>query len=303
MLTRFAAVLALLGSLLVAVPAAADPVTCGPGEAWNSKTKTCVISVTTPGAPGGGSGGGGATIPIGSPVAPICSFGPEEVPCTSGDAWWNNDRMCYVSPVADVPPDDPRWADNYPDGAVYLCYNPYLGPGIAGYFFWSATAPGGPAAPPDPRVLAQQAIETMNLQAIEIGIVPEDTPGRIGVIGMPTWLWVETPTENTIGPITRSASAGGFTVTATATMTKVVWNMGDGTAVTCTGPGTPYADSYDKSPSPTCGHTYTRQGRHTVTATSYWTVAWSGIGQSGTIPLAFSNSTAITMGEVQVLTQ
>ena len=122
MLTRFAAVLALLGSILVAVPAAADPVTCGPGDAWNSKTKTCVISVTTPGAPGGGSGGGGGTIPIGSPVAPICSFGPEEVPCTSGDAWWNNDRMCYVSPATDVPPDDPRWADcMFPQQSTFSC--------------------------------------------------------------------------------------------------------------------------------------------------------------------------------------
>lgn len=303
MLRRLITVLvAFATGLIVATPVVAAPVTCGPGESWDPGTKVCVISVSVPGTSGGGSGGGGGAVPVGT-VVPICTFGPEEVPCTSDDAWWNNDRMCYVSPVADVPPDDPRWADNYPDGAVYLCYNPYLGPGIAGYFFWSAAAPGGPAAPPDPRVLAQQAIETMNLRAVDIGIVPEDLPGRIGVIGMPTWMWVESPAENTVGPITRSASAGGYTVTANATMTKVVWNMGDGTAVTCTGPGTPYADSYDKSPSPTCGHTYTRQGRHTVTATSYWTVAWSGIGQSGTIPLTFSNTTTITMGEIQVLTQ
>ena len=302
MLTRLAAALICVFGLMVAIPASAAPVTCGPGESWDPGTKVCVISVTIPGAPGGGGGSGGGGVLPGSPaVVPTCSFGVE-IPCTWGDAWWNNDLMCYVSP-ADVAPDDPRWGDHYPEGAIYLCYNPYLGPGIAGFFFWSAAAPGGPAAPPDPRVLAQQAIETMNLQAVAIGIVPEDAPGRVGVIGMPTWMWAESPTENTVGPITRSASAGGFTVTATATMTKVVWNMGDGTTVTCTGTGTPYEDSYGKSPSPTCGHTYTRQGERTVTATSYWSVAWSGIGQSGTIPLTFSNSTSITMGEVQVLTQ
>ena len=106
-----------------------------------------------------------------------------------------------------------------------------------------------------------------------------------------------------MGPITRTASARGYTVTATAEVTKIVWNMGDGQSVTCTGPGTPYADSFGKKSSPTCGHTYTRQGRYTVSATSYWTVAWSGIGETGVIPIDFTSTTAITMGESQVITQ
>lgn len=72
---------------------------------------------------------------------------------------------------------------------------------------------------------------------------------------------------------------------------------------TCTEPGTPYADSYGKQSAPTCGHTYTRTGRYTVAATSHWLVNWSGVGQTGTIPLDFTDTTAITMGEVQVLTQ
>jgi hypothetical protein len=76
---------------------------------------------------------------------------------------------------------------------------------------------------------------------------------------------------------------------------------GDGATVTCSGPGTPYADSYGKKSSPTCGHTYTRQGTYTVRATSYWTVRWNGLGQSGTIPLDFADTTNITMGEAQVL--
>jgi hypothetical protein len=73
--------------------------------------------------------------------------------------------------------------------------------------------------------------------------------------------------------------------------------------VTCTGPGVPYADSYGKQSSPECGHTYTRQGRYTVSATSYWTVNWSGIGQTGTIPIDFTTTTNITMGESQVINQ
>jgi hypothetical protein len=196
--------------------------------------------------------------------------------------------------------------EGHTDGAIYACEvapEVRVGSIIAGYQipFWAATPPALP--PPDPRVLAQQAMDSMNLKAINIGIVPEDRPGSIGIIGLPSWMWVEAPAENTMGPITRSASARGYTVTAVAKVTKIVWNMGDGRTVTCTGPGTPYADSYGKQSSPTCGHTYTRQGRYTVSATSYWTVEWAGIGQTGTIPIDFTTTTNITMGESQVINQ
>ena len=55
--------------------------------------------------------------------------------------------------------------------------------------------------------------------------------------------------------------------------------------------------------SPDCGHTYVRQGKHQVRATSYWQVDWSGMGQSGSIPLSFSDTALVTIGEAQVLTQ
>jgi hypothetical protein len=171
------------------------------------------------------------------------------------------------------------------------------------YSLWSAAPPAGPAAAPDPRVLAQQAIALMRLRAINIGIVPEPLAGSVGIIGMPTWMWAQNPSLSTWGPVTNSASAGAFTVTATATVDRVVWAMGDGSTVTCTGAGTAYQDSFGKKSSPTCGHTYTRQGTYTVRATSFWTVQWAGVGQSGTIPLNFTATTNITMGEAQVLTQ
>jgi len=152
-------------------------------------------------------------------------------------------------------------------------------------------------------VLAQQAIALMGLRAINIGIVPEPRSGSVGIIGMPTWMWAQNPSQSTWGPITKSASAAGSTVTATAKVDRVVWAMGDGSTVACTGPGTAYQDSFGKKTSPTCGYTYTRQGTYTVRATSSWTVQWAGVGQSGTIPLNFTQTTNITMGEAQVLTQ
>ncbi len=63
----------------------------------------------------------------------------------------------------------------------------------------------GLAAPPDPRVLAQQAIALMGLRAINIGIVPEPRAGSVGIIGMPTWMWAQNPSQSTWGPITKSS--------------------------------------------------------------------------------------------------
>ncbi|MDC5698064.1 hypothetical protein OO014_12415 [Intrasporangium calvum] len=210
-----------------------------------------------------------------------------------------------MKPLAPQPPkSDPRWS-GHTDGAIYECYDPLVAAvgGIPITYRWAATPPAGPAAPPDPRVLAQSAIAQMRLKAVSIGIVPEPVAGRIGIIGMPTWMWVQDPGPSTLGPITRTASAGGFSVTAVAKADRIVWQMGDGSVVTCRGAGTPYADSFGRQPSPDCGHTYTRQGAYTVRATSHWTVDWSGMGLSGTIPLNFTQTTTITMGEAQVLSQ
>ncbi|WP_338752153.1 PKD domain-containing protein [Janibacter alittae] len=168
--------------------------------------------------------------------------------------------------------------------------------------FWAATPPAGPGAPlPDPRDLAEQAVAKMGLRAPEIGIVPEPGEGNVGVVGMPTWMWVEDADSRTLGPITRQASASGHTVTANAKVSKLQWEMGEGTTVTCTGPGTAYADSYGKQDSPDCGHRYNEQGEYTVTVNATWTITWSGLGQSGRIPMTLERSTTITMGEVQVL--
>ncbi len=171
-------------------------------------------------------------------------------------------------------------------------------------------APGAPAAPPppNPAVVAQVAITNMNLKPVTIGIVPENTPGKIGVVGAPTWMWVADPGESTTGPLTRSATVGGVTVQAVATLDRIVWDMGDGNRVTCNGAGTPYYDAAGLRSSPDCGYTYTQPSdrkpglAYTVTATSYWTVNWQGGGGAGVIPQVLGNQTQIQIGELQVIT-
>jgi hypothetical protein len=283
--------------------ASAEPVKCPSGQVWNPQAVTCVLTATPPRPEMRASGmprQSGSQPSKDQPKKCVSSYSGKEVPCKDGDSWWSNARDCYVSLADPQPPkSDPDW-EGHRTGAIYECYSPGL-VGSRMYAFWSASSPGGPAAPPDPRVLALRAIATMRLRAIGIGIVPEPQAGSVGIVGLPTWLWVADAGQHTWGPITRTASSAGYSVTATAEVERVVWAMGDGNTVTCTKRGTPYADSFGKRASPDCGHIYTRQGTYTVRATSYWRVTWSGIGQSGTIPLDFTRTAVITIGEAQVL--
>ena len=281
--------------------AAALPVTCPPGTSPDPWSGECIIVVTDPGG-GGGGGAGGDAKPVSLPRCTLTLTSPTKVvPCSSSDGWWVQSQQCYAKVLQPKPPfSDAAWGGRT-TGQVYECTRPVgIGPvsGIA-FWLWLATPPSG--APPDPQVLARQVVARMNLRAINIGIVPEPGAGSVGLIGMPTWMWAQNPGATTWGPQTQSATAGGFTVTATAKAERTVWAMGDGATITCTGPGTPYADSFGTRSSPTCGHTYTRQGTYTVRATTYWVVTWAGIGLSGTSPLDFTDTTTITMGEAQVL--
>jgi hypothetical protein len=237
-------------------------------------------------APAASSAGGGS--------GPGSGGGSGEVPVIHIDG-----QDCLPGGLADPqPPQTEAVWGGHTDGAIYLCEIPA---GRGGMFvvaslirYWALTAP---------ETLAQQAVASMQLKAVRVGIVPEARVGSVGLVGMPNWMWVLAPDAQTFGPITRTASAGGWTVSATAKVSSVSWDMGDGRVVTCAGSGTPYDASYGTSSSPDCGHTYTRQGNYTVRATSHWVVTWSGIGQAGTIPLDLTQATDVTIGEAQVLTQ
>jgi hypothetical protein len=164
-----------------------------------------------------------------------------------------------------------------------------------------AAAATGPAAP-SPAALATQAENNLRLAAPLIHLSPTDQQ----LVNLPTWLWLDPQTW-----ITQSASATvpGISVTATATPTSVSWSMGDGSAVTCTGPGTAYAPSANPtSGSPTCGYTYRRSSSgqpesvFAVTATVRWSVTWSGGGQGGTFAdLATTTAAEVPVAESQAL--
>ncbi|MFC7308963.1 ATP/GTP-binding protein [Streptomyces monticola] len=202
------------------------------------------------------------------------------------------------------------WEGHDPGGgAVYTRICPAAAAGaIVGNLlpyetFWAANAPSEAI---DPRVLVQEAIDKMKLVGPDIQTTPK--AGRTGAVGLPTWLW--TPrSATTTGPNSATATAGGVSVTATARVTKIVWKTGDGTTVTCTGPGTPYKASYGKRESPNCGHVYTRTSasepgnKYQVTATSTWAVDWqvTGDGESGELTEIRQSQAQVAIGELQAV--
>lgn len=271
--------------------AGADPgVEC---SRTDPRTGSCLLWVSTPGGSSTSSGvGAGGGQGVGGGASP-----PE---CTRAVA---NPQPWIGHPV---------WAGHRPeDGMIwaFTCPRPAgWGSGVWSGLIFLANGTGSPAAPVvDPRILAQQAISSMPLRGPEIRMAPP--PGSAsGLVGLPIWMWVERSPEST-GPARASASAGGVSVTAVGEVSQVTWDMGDGTTVVC-GAGTPYTPGVE-GPSPDCGHVYAQaSSRHVpgggpwpITATSTWTISWSGGGLSGTETLELSSSAELSVGELHVLNQ
>lgn len=315
LIVTFVATLTVL--MLGTVPAAQAGTKC---LKINPKTGQCLITVNVPAPtptpnpsnpPTGNTGGSGQACYWDGTSQGISNPPPGPVPCTKNGAYWSNSYHCYISPAKPPPPaSDPNWQGHQPgDGAIYNCDQPQTGLLIE---IWSANPPPGAGQQLTPQQVAQLAIKKMNMNAINVGLVPtptESNPNAMGVIGVPVWMWASNPTSTTYGPLTASASAGGITVTATATVERVEWDMGDGSAPINCGQGTPYNSSVDGTKaSPDCGYTYQKPSwnkpkhRYTVTASSYWKVDWSGAGQQGTIRLpALVSTVQIKEGELQVL--
>ncbi|MEU4266099.1 ATP/GTP-binding protein [Streptomyces argenteolus] len=281
--------------LLAGYALAGQAVADGPGGGAALCGKFVCVDASTPGKPGS-TGGGSQVDPQGdSGEAP--SEGVSTIP----------GRDCTIRKLDPQPAaGSDLWEGHKPgDGAIYVAPCAEASGGAAtdsvvGRVFWAANQP----AAVDPAELARQAVDKMLLQGPEIGITPK--PGGTGVIGMPVYMWTATGPE-TYGPNTASATAGAVTVSAVAKVSKIVWTMGDGKTVVCTTAGTPYKKSYGAERSPDCGHLYTRpsstqpSGKYHVTATSTWTINWTGGGTSGQLTEVRDSDIDITVAEVQVV--
>ena len=311
-----AAVLA-TGAMLIGAAGPASAQDCHyEGPVW-----VCDVVVTNPGDPGTSNPGTGTGPADFTPGPSKCvdnytKPAPTEIPCNVGNAWFDNERQCYWSL------DDPQGPTTTHDpsvGAWYTCtFTDARCPPAQGCFsvpVWRNTPPPG-INRYTPAQAAGALAKTFVLSPIEIGMAPElkvhtdDPPGtapyRRTWVGIPVWLWVNNPAPTSWGPQSKTATLGGVTVTANASVQSLYWNSGDGQNVTC-GAGTPFnAAAYANQAavdSPTCGIRYqhtTKGGTFTVTATTSWVVQWTGGGQSGQIQMPTTTSTTdVRVGELQ----
>ena len=144
--------------------------------------------------------------------------------------------------------------------------------------------------------VARSLLAQLQLEPVTIGWTPT-SPDAMGVVGAPTWLWVDNPGRLSWGPATISAG----NVSLTAEVESVTWAMGNGDQVRCASRGTVWRKGMGAGPSPTCGYTYVKQGTYQVRATAHWVARWHGYGRSGSIPLSLSQERTLEVGEVQVI--
>ncbi|KEG44358.1 ATP/GTP-binding protein [Streptomyces griseorubens] len=279
----------LLASAALPMNSLADEGPRGSGGVHCTKY-TCQVEVDVPGQPR---------------ASQTDSSGGTEGSSSSDAGDSENKNVCTYRLVDPQPPAGSLdWEGHEPgDGAVYeqTCGWGGLDGDTIVRMVWLAEPPEQETV--DPAVLAQRAVDSMTLLGPDIAS-PRAT-GRY-TVGVPVWMWVnQGPT--TYGPNTASASAGGVTVTATAKVSKIVWQMGDGSTVACAGPGTPYKGSSGMVESPTCGHRYSTTSanasgdRYIVTATSTWAIDWQGGGQSGQLEEIRQSDVQVSVGELQVV--
>ncbi|GAB3853193.1 hypothetical protein GCM10029963_44040 [Micromonospora andamanensis] len=306
MLTGRAAVRrALLGGALAvllatggAVPAsAADPgAECPPAQ------PNCNVWDDDPGTPGGGGNGGdngSGGDNGGGGGGGVCQWEGRTIPCYDDVlGWFNSGDGCYYK-LAEPQPEAPEGQQWY----VRTCYGGAVGDQRTVPL---DAPPQGFGAPPDPEELARRAFASITLLAPRAAVAPRKSVGP-GLVGLPVWMWAERG-ANQFGPLRASATDRGLTVTIRARVSRVVWDMGNGDTVTCTGPGTRYRarGQYAGQPSPDCGYHsgYSEADTYTVRATTHWSVRWtSNRGDSGSIGgvTRTTGPVAIEIDELQVV--
>lgn len=151
------------------------------------------------------------------------------------------------------------------EGGVYVrhsCYGEDLG------WRWHLNAPPG---------FSYAQTRTLELPRVNARMAPVPT-GDI-VVGVPVHLWLDDPQWETQ---TKQMWIDGTRVDLQAVPRTIEWDMGDGTVITCDGPGTPFDPSRAASDQrPVCGYTYqstslhgARDQRFRVIARSVWHLQW-----------------------------
>jgi hypothetical protein len=318
MLIKLAGVALTLVITAIAVPAAAEPAsTPSPGPPscrQNIVTGDCELILGNQGRSGPEEG---PKTPGAKQVGQSgCVFEGQAIPCRTEEGFYDAASGCYLTPQ-ERPSSLVNSASDYPPGTkFYSCWvilGVVEGRPVGEERFESVAREPREPQTIDPRVAAQQVVESMVFVAPQLGLSPYvQSATHEGIVNVPIWMWVTDPGESTTGPLTKRATLGGVTIEATGTVDRIEWSMGGGDVVTCKGAGTPFtrADAEGKSlkeipASPTCGHNYRKtsrcekSGQFQVTATAHWNVHWTGGGMQGDIPLNFSRSIPLRVTDLR----
>lgn len=130
-----------------------------------------------------------------------------------------------------------------------------------------------------PEELRDEAFARLSASEPRIALSPG--ADRTHLVNMPTWLAVDGGWDG----LSSTASVPGVTVTVVARPSRVVWKLGDGAEVVCSGPGSVFDPHRpDGRTTSDCSHTWRRSsggGRFRVTATIEWSVEWTATGAPG----------------------
>lgn len=238
----------------------------------------------------------------------------------TGSGTTTPDPCKYAAAVPTPPAGDPRWGgEDSTKGVLYAMSCPdainVMNQNLVYAFVRYVYSPTGTppqAVVPDPLVVAQKAISELNIPEPAVSFGPD--AAKIAA-NYWTYLWVNNAQQKIA-----TATAGPVTVTATASLTSVLYSMGEPMSAadlsissapfTCQGAGVDPGTSVDVTVSPPAGscaymfHVRSTAARTNglgswpVTATATWTVVWtSNIGVGGTVtPPTRASTTQVRVG-------
>lgn len=158
--------------------------------------------------------------------------------------------------------------------------------------------PTPPTTGLSPHTAAASALAQLSIPTPQLTWSPDPANNEWNAWAIALPIWVDFPTTN---PITTTTTANGITIDMTATQSEIHIDWGDTTTSTCTRWGPMPRTTKMGTPSPWCGHTWQQPATYTITTTSAWTVTWTTMGQTGTLPLTSTSTTTINIAEFQAI--
>jgi len=259
----------ILAVLLIGQEPAQSEDPCGPGEIPSTSPLGGVICipVVSPGETGGGDdpNSGGAT---------TCQNNGDVIPCTTELGVWFPSHSCYAAPLSPQPDSgQPEWGDHDPsEGRIYWCTEGGIG-GELPFFVANGAEPL-----PDPRALAQSALDQLNLETPDIKLAPP--PPLATYVGLETWLWIP---QTQWRDLSLTVTAGNTSVTVVAAPKRVDWDLTAGTT-SCYSAGREWIRGMPSTAKTTCSYTFSKLSddqpdeKYPITATLIYAATWTCSG-------------------------